>query len=435
MRGAINLGVWVLGYAFCLGAWAQNSSLVDKVEATVQSVEEDVIAWRRDIHEHPELSNREFRTSKLVADHLRSLDMEVRTGIAHTGVVGILKGGKPGPVVALRADMDGLPVVEQTGLPFASKEKAVYNDQDVGVMHACGHDAHVAILMGTAKLLAGMREELPGTVVFIFQPAEEGTPEGEEGGAELMIAEGVLKSPAPEVIFGLHVTQGFAVGQAAFRTSGAMASSDFLRIVVKGRQTHAAQPWAGVDPIVVGAQIVTGLQTVVSRRVDITQAPAIVSIGTFKGGVRNNIIPDEVEMTGTIRAFVPEVREQIHALIKTTAENIAESQGAVAEVTIDHGYPVTFNDPDLGGLMRPSLQRVFGDTGVLPAPMVTGAEDFSYFQEKIPGLFFFLGVRPADKPFSMSIPNHSPMFDTDEAALIKGVRAMATLTVDYMSKL
>ena len=410
-------------------------SLAERVEATAQSVEADVIAWRRDIHEHPELSNREFRTAKLVAKHLKSLGMDVRTEVAHTGVVGVLKGGKPGPTVALRADMDALPVVEETGLSFASKERSTYNGQEVGVMHACGHDTHVAILMGTAKLLTEMKDDLPGTVVFIFQPAEEGTPDGEEGGAEMMVAEGVLKDPAPEVIFGLHVTQGYPVGQVAFRTHGAMASSDRLDIKVIGRQTHAAQPWAGVDPIVVGAQIVTGLQTVVSRRIDITMAPAIVTIGTFHGGVRNNIIPDEVEMTGTIRAFIPEVREQIHALVKKTAEDIAASHGATAEVTINLGYPVTFNDPGLGDTMKPTLQRVFGDSNVMPAPMITGAEDFSYYQQEIPGLFFFLGVRPPEKPFSMAIPNHSPFFDSDEDALLYGVKAMASLTIDYMTKL
>lgn len=408
-------------------------SLRDRIDVAANEVETKVIAWRRDIHQHPELSNRETRTAKLIADHLESLGLEVKTGIAHTGVVGVLRGGKRGPVVALRADMDALPVTEEVDVPFASKVRTTYNGQEVGVMHACGHDAHVAILMGAAEVLAGMREELPGTVKFIFQPAEEGAPEGEEGGAELMIKEGVLSDPAPSAIFGLHVSPMAEVGSIAYRTMGAMASSDELRIVIKGRQTHGAMPWLGVDPITVAAQVVLGLQTIVSRQVDATLAPSVVTIGAIHGGVRNNIIPDEVEMIGTIRTLDPKLRKEINDRVRRTAENIAEAAGATAEVTINLGYPVTYNDPGLAQKMVPTLQRIAGSNRVLPSPAVTGAEDFSYFQERIPGLFFFLGIRSPGTPITQAAPNHSPRFYVDESGLELGVRAMAHLALDYLT--
>ncbi|MFP6614838.1 MAG: amidohydrolase, partial [Candidatus Hydrogenedentota bacterium] len=371
-------------------------------------------------------------TSKLVAEHLSSLGIEVQTGVAHTGVVGILKGGKPGPVVALRADMDGLPVVEVVDLPYASKVKSKYNGQEVGVMHACGHDNHVAILMGTAEVLAGMKDDLQGTVKFIFQPAEEGAPTGEEGGADMMVREGALKNPDVDAIFGLHITQGWAVGEVAFRSMGMMASAQKFEISVTGSQTHAAQPWKGVDPIVVGSQIVLGLQTIASRQIDTTLAPAIISIGTFHAGVRNNIIPDDVHMMGTIRTFDPGMKKQIHERIERTATNIAQSAGATAEVTIYEGVPVTFNDPTLTNQMTPTLERVYGKDYIQEAPRVTGAEDFSFFQEEVPGFFFFIGGRPRDVPREESIVNHSPKFYVDEAALLPGVRAMTSLAVDYL---
>ncbi|MFP6597774.1 MAG: amidohydrolase [Candidatus Hydrogenedentota bacterium] len=418
--------------AFTGHAAAQAGKHDERIKNDAKSIEEKVIAWRRDIHEHPELSNREFRTSKLVAEHLRSLRIEVQTGVAHTGVVGILKGGKPGPVVALRADMDGLPVVEVVDLPYASKVKSTYNDQEVGVMHACGHDNHVAILMGTAEVLAGMKDDLQGTVKFIFQPAEEGAPTGEEGGADMMVREGALKNPDVDAIFGLHITQGWAVGEVAFRSMGMMASAQKFEISVAGSQTHAAQPWKGVDPIVVGSQIVLGLQTIASRQIDTTLAPAIISIGTFHAGVRNNIIPDDVHMMGTIRTFDPGMKKQIHERIKRTATNIAQSAGATAEVTIYEGVPVTFNDPTLTNQMTPTLERVYGKDYIQEAPRVTGAEDFSFFQEEVPGFFFFIGRRPRDVPREESIVNHSPKFYVDEAALLPGVRAMTSLAVDYL---
>jgi len=411
---------------------AQSSRLDAEIDRRAALVEGKVVAWRRDIHEHPELSNHEVRTAQIVAEHLRALGLEVRTGVAHNGVVGVLRGGKPGRVVALRADMDALPVTEEVNVPFASKVRATYNGQDVGVMHACGHDAHVAILMGVAELLAGMRRDLPGTVKFIFQPAEEGVPAGESGGAEMMIAEGVLDDPKPTAIFGLHVFP-YPAGEIRYRAGGAMASADGLRIVVRGRQTHGAQPWSGIDPIVVASQIVLGLQTITSRQVDITASPAIVTIGAVHGGVRNNIIPDSVVMTGTIRAFDAAMRRDIWMRVRRTAEGVAQSAGAVAAVTIDSGPPVTYNDPTLTAQMTPTLRRVAGADKVGSAEAKTTAEDFSRYQERIPGLFFFLGITPPGVDPRSAAPNHSPRFFVDEAALPVGVRALAHLAVDYLT--
>ncbi len=404
-------------------------ALHEALDAHAAAVESDVIDWRRDIHANPELSNREFRTAALVADHLRALGMEVRTEVAHTGVVGFLEGGKPGPVVALRADMDALPVTEMVDLPFASKVRTTYNGMEVGVMHACGHDNHVAILMGVASVLTSMKEDLPGSVKFIFQPAEEGAPEGEEGGADLMLREGAFENPRPEVIFGLHVWPN-RVGEISYLPGPFMASSDAMRIKVTGRQTHGAVPWGGVDPIVVASQIVLGLQTIASRQLDVTATPSIITIGTFHGGVRSNIIPDEVELSGTIRTFLPEVRRDIERRIRHTVEHIATSAGATAEVQIDYGYPVTVNDPELTMRMVPSLERV--SDSVQQTAKITGAEDFSYFANEVPGLFIFLGVAPPDADLATVPRNHSPYFFADEAALLTGVRALASLAVDYM---
>ena len=404
-------------------------ALHEALDAHAAAIESDVIEWRRDIHANPELSNREFRTAALVADHLRSLGMEVRTEVAHTGVVGFLQGGKPGPIVALRADMDALPVTEMVDLPFASKVRTTYNGMEVGVMHACGHDNHVAILMGVASVLTTMKEDLPGSVKFIFQPAEEGAPAGEEGGADLMLREGAFENPRPEVIFGLHVWPN-RVGEISYLPGPFMASSDAMRIKVTGRQTHGAVPWGGVDPIVVASQIVLGLQTIASRQLDVTATPSIITIGTFHGGVRSNIIPDEVELSGTIRTFLPEVRRDIERRIRHTVEHIATSAGATAEVEIDYGYPVTVNDPELTMQMIPSLERV--SDSVKQTAKITGAEDFSYFANEVPGLFIFLGVAPPDADLATVPRNHSPYFFADEAALLTGVRALASLAVDYM---
>ncbi|MDE2825734.1 MAG: amidohydrolase [Bacteroidota bacterium] len=405
------------------------NALHEALDTHAAAIKPDVIEWRRDIHANPELSNREFRTAALVADHLRALGMEVRTEVAHTGVVGFLEGGKPGPIVALRADMDALPVTEMVDLPFASKVRTTYNGMEVGVMHACGHDNHVAILMGVASVLTTMKEDLPGSVKFIFQPAEEGAPAGEEGGADLMLREGAFETPRPEVIFGLHVWPN-RVGEISYLPGPFMASSDAMRIKVTGRQTHGAVPWGGVDPIVVASQIVLGLQTIASRQLDVTATPSIITIGTFHGGVRSNIIPDEVELSGTIRTFLPEVRRDIERRIRHTVEHIATSAGATAEVEIDYGYPVTVNDPELTMQMLPTLERV--SDSVKQTAKITGAEDFSYFANEVPGLFIFLGVAPPDADLATVPRNHSPYFFADEAALLTGVRALASLAVDYM---
>jgi amidohydrolase len=402
-----------------------------KIDQLSAEVESKCISWRRDIHQNPELGNREFRTSKLVAEHLKSLGLEVKTGIAHTGVVGILRGKKDTPVVALRADMDALPVTEAVDVPFASKVKAQYECREVGVMHACGHDAHTAVLMAVAEVLSKIKDQLPGTVKFIFQPAEEGAPKGEEGGAYLMVKEGVLASPKVDAIFGLHVNSVPApVGMIFYRSGELMASGDRLAIVIKGSQTHGAMPWAGVDPVVVASQIVMGLQTIVSRQTNLTATPAVVTIGNIHGGNRFNIIPEKVEMEGTIRVFDSKIQNDIHDRIRKTARSIAESSGAIAEVTIEKLYPVTFNDPNLTQQMVPTLERVAGKGKVLIGRQATASEDFAFFQEKVPGLFFFLNVKPeGGKP----IPNHSPNFYVDENALIVGIRAMSNLAIDFLA--
>lgn len=408
--------------------------LAAQIDLRAAQVESKVIAWRQDIHQHPELGNREFRTAELVAAHLKSLGLEVQTGVAHTGVVGLLRGGQPGPVVALRADMDALPVTEAVDLPFASKVKSTFEGKEVGVMHACGHDAHTAILMGVAEVLAGLKAQLPGTVKFIFQPAEEGPPQGEEGGAALMVKEGVLENPSPVVIFGLHVQSSIEVGKIGYRPGPAMASIDALRIVVRGRQTHGARPWQGVDPIVAAAQIVLGLQTIESRQVDVTLEPSVLTIGAIHGGMRFNIIPDSVEMVGTIRTFDEAMRDDIHQRLTRTTELIAQSSQASAQVRIDKLGPVTINDEKLTAAVLPSLKKVAGDENVLLRPKTTGAEDFAYYQQKIPGLFFFLGITPKGVDVNTAPPGHSPLFHIDESGLILGVRALAQLTVDYMQE-
>jgi amidohydrolase len=409
-----------------------SSPLHTRIDAAAQALEAKVVAWRRDIHQFPELSNQEKRTSALVAKHLQSLGIDVQTGIAIHGVVGILKGGKPGPVIALRADMDALPVVEDNDLPFRSQVKTQFNNMEVGVMHACGHDTHVAMLMGVAEILAGMKNDLQGTVKFIFQPAEEGTPEGEEGGAELMIKQGVLTNPRPEVIFGVHVWAGLEAGKISYRSGPLMAAVDELKIAVRGRQTHGARPWGGVDPIVVSSQIIQGLQTIISRQSDITKEPAVITIGSIHGGVRGNIIPDRVDLWGTIRTFDSAMQSGIHARIKTTAEMIAKSAGATAEVKIRRQYPVTNNDPDLTEFSVSTLQTLVGKTNVNTGQKTTGAEDFSFYQRVIPGFFFFLGA--SSKGDNNAASNHSPFFYVDESTLPTGVRSMASLAVEYMAR-
>jgi amidohydrolase len=414
-----------------LAAAPATDTLRSRIAAAAARVEPGVIACRRDLHEHPELGNREVRTAKIVADRLRALGIEVQEKVAHTGVVGLLRGGKPGKVVGLRADMDALPVTEQVDVPFASKVRTTYNGQEVGVMHACGHDAHVAILLGVAEVLSGMRAELPGTVKFLFQPAEEGAPEGEEGGAKLMVEEGALDKPKVDAVFGLHVTSRYPVGELAYKPEGMMAAVDSFKIVVHGKQTHGAYPWLGVDPIVVASQIVLGLQTIPSRQLDSTKAPSIVTVGAIHGGVRNNIIPDQVEMIGTIRSLDAAMRDELHTRIRRTAESIATSGGATADVTITPGYPITYNDPKLMERSLASL-RASGANDVRLVNATLGAEDFSFFQEKVPGVFFWLGTRPANQTPEQAASNHSPLFYIDESGLGLGVRALANVAVDYL---
>ena len=402
---------------------------IDKLSAAVEA---DLLTWRRHLHQNPELSNREVETAKFVVDKLKSFGLEPQTGIARHGVVALLKGGRPGPVVALRADMDALPVREEVDLPFASKATAEYEGNKVGVMHACGHDAHVAILLATAKVLTQMKDRLPGTVKFIFQPAEEGAPLDERpAGGELMVKEGVMENPKVDAVFGLHVFANVPSGFITYRSGPFMAAADQFDIIVKGKQTHGSAPWRGVDPIVVGSQIVTALQTIVSRNVDITHLPAIVSVGQFISGVRNNIIPDSARLVGTIRTFDDNVQNDIHARVKRIAEGIASGAGATVDVKIYRGYPVTANDPKLTAKMLPTLERV-APGKVKQSELITGAEDFTYFQRQAPGLFVFLGITPPEQ-VGKAPANHSPLFFADEKALPTGVRALANLAVDYLS--
>jgi amidohydrolase len=404
------------------------------VDAAVHATMPRVIEWRRDFHQHPELSNREARTAGVVADYLKSLGIEVHTGVAHTGVVGILHGGRPGPVIALRADMDALPVTEQLDLPFKSTVTTEYRGEKVGVMHACGHDGHTAMMMGVAQVLAGMRKTLPGTVVFLFQPAEEGAPEGEEGGAPLMLKEGVFRDYKPEAVFGMHLWAGLNAGQIGYRFGSLMAASDTFRIVVKGRQTHGSRPWGGVDPIVASAQVLEGIQTIVSRQTDITRWPVVLTIGAIKGGIRFNIIPDSVEMLGTLRTFDPGVREQTIDRLRRTVENIPAASGATGVLEVLPGSnPVTVNDPDLMRRVLPSLQRAAGAANVQEFPFVTGSEDFAQFAQAVPGVFFFVGSTPPGQVAATAPSNHSPLYFVDESALEVGVRAMTDVAVDYLN--
>jgi amidohydrolase len=404
----------------------------DDIDALARSVESKVVAWRRDIHQHPELGNRELRTAGLVASHLRSLGLDVTTGVAHTGVVALVRGRTPSPVVALRADMDALPVKELADVPFASRVRAEYNGREVDVMHACGHDAHTAILMGVAEVLAARRGDLPGTIKLIFQPAEDSRPDGEDGGAAAMIRAGVLDDPKVDAIFGLHVGP-LPHGTIGYRPQGAMAGVSVFSITVEGRQTHGAMPWAGVDPIPLAAQVILGLQTIVSRQLDLTAAPAILTIGTLAAGTQNNIIPARVDMTGTLRTFTPAGREDAAMRVRRTAEAIARGAGGSATVSFsDDATPAVFNDPALTARMVPVLERVAGPERASVIPPLTVGEDFAFYQEKVPGLFFFLGTNAPGADPSKAAPNHSPHFTVDDSALLVGVRALASLAVSYL---
>jgi len=417
-------------------AFAQTTALKTQAAKKADALQAKIVSWRRDFHEHPELGNHETRTAGIIAAHLKSLGIDVKTGVAKTGVVGILKGGKPGPVVALRADMDGLPVTERVNIPFASKVKTTFNNQEVGAMHACGHDTHMAILMGVAEVLSAMKNDLHGTVKFIFQPAEEGPPFGEEGGAELMVKEGVLQNPKVDVVFGLHINAQTEVGKITYRPGGTMAAVNDMQIIVKGRQSHGAYPWASVDPVVISAQIINSLQTIVSRNLNVTENAGVVTIGAINGGNRSNIIPEKVEMMGTLRALSREDEKMLIDRVKTIATKTAEAAGGTAEVKIPFSvrYPVTYNDPALTAKMLPTLQATAGTNNVLLKPAVTGAEDFSFYQEKVPGLFIFLGGMPKGADPQKTAAHHTPDFYIDESGFGLGVKALCDLTLDYMTK-
>ena len=420
---------------FSISGYSQNDSERKKIAAAADKIEGQVIAWRRDIHEHPELGNNEIRTSGLIAKYLQSLGIEVKTGIAKTGVVGILKGGKSGPVVALRADMDALPITERTQVPFASKVKTMYNGKEVGVMHACGHDSHVAMLLGVAEVLSSIKNDLKGTVKFIFQPAEEGAPAGEEGGAELMVKEGVMENPHVDVVFGQHINSQLEVGKIAYRPGGTLAGVNDMKIIIKGKPSHGAYPWFSVDPIVVSAEIINNLQTVVSRNLNVTENAGVVTIGAINGGNRGNVIPDQVEMLGTIRSLSRDDEKMMIERVRQIITKTAEANGATAEIYLPYTshYPVTFNDVALTEKMLPSLRKSAGDSNVVLKPATTGAEDFSFYQEKAPGLFIFLGGMPKGEDPKDAPAHHTPNFYIDESGFKLGVEAMANLTVDYMN--
>jgi len=429
---------YLLAIGFCisflLNGFAQSKPHTlarKKANALSNSIEKKVINWRHELHQYPELSNREFKTSEKIANHLKSLGLEIQTGVAHTGVVGILRGGKPGPVVALRADMDALPVVERTPVSFKSTEKSTYNGLEVGVMHACGHDTHMAILMGAAEVLSSMKEDLKGTVKFIFQPAEEGAPIGEEGGAEMMVKEGVLKNPDVEAIFGLHISAKLEVGKITYKPGGIMAAANSFSITLTGKQTHGASPWDGLDPIVTAAQIINNAQTIVSRSLPLTTEASVVTFGSIHGGVRSNIIPEEVKLEGTMRALDYDMQKTMFERLEAIVTKTAEMNGVKVDFKIHHGYPITFNDPDLTARMAPTLMRVAGNENAFITKAVTGAEDFAYFQQEIPGLYFRLGGMAKGMNPKDVASHHTPDFVVEDSGLLLGVKAMCQLVIDF----
>lgn len=421
--------------ALALAAWPCAAATLDSSTAALcAAVEPKVVEWRRHFHQYPELSNREVETAKTIAAHLEGLGLPVQTGVAHTGVVAVIEGTKPGPVVLLRADIDGLPVTERNGLPYASRAVGEYNGQQVGVMHACGHDTHIAVMMGVAEVLTAMRDSLPGTVKLVFQPAEEGAPAGEEGGAELMVKEGVLTDPDVDAAFALHVDAFLEAGHLGYRPGGMWASADDFAITVTGRPSHGAYPWAGIDPVVTAAQIVTALQTIVSRNLMLTESVGVVTIGMIHGGVRSNIVPEQVELVGTLRALDPAVRLEMHQRVRDVATHVAASMGATATVQIplSTSYPVTYNDPELTAQMVPALEAAAGADRVHLIPAETGAEDFSFFARQVPGFYFTLGGRDPAQALEDTADHHTPGFLIDDSGLGVGVRAMVALTLEYL---
>ncbi|WP_217603799.1 amidohydrolase [Chitinophaga sp. GbtcB8] len=404
---------------------------VKELDQRVAGVKDSVVSWRRQLHQHPELSNREYQTAAFVAAHLKKLGLDVQTGVGKTGVVAILKGGKPGPVVALRADMDALPVYERADLPFKSTDSAEYLGQLVPLMHACGHDSHIAILLGTAEVLSSLKKDIPGTVKFIFQPAEEGPPGTEEGGAPLMIKEGVMDNPKVDAIFGLHINSQTPIGKVKYKSGAEMASSDWFVVKVKGKQSHGSQPWSGIDPVVVAAQIIQGFQTIVSRQAELTKAPVVITVGKIHSGVRSNIIPEELVMEGTIRTLDSKMQQMVHEKMKLMATHIAAASGATAEVSIDTKTKVTYNDPSLVKLMAPSIEAAAGKENVYETDWTTGAEDFSFFGDKAPAFFFFLGGMPAGQDPAKAAAHHTPDFYIDDSKLDVGVKVFCQLVFDY----
>ncbi|HKO79410.1 MAG TPA: amidohydrolase [Chitinophagaceae bacterium] len=410
-----------------------NAQVKQKITIAIDKIEPQCIAWRRQLHQYPELAYSEFKTAKLVAGHLKKLGLEVKEGVGKTGVVGLLKGGKPGPCIALRADMDALPITERVNIPFASKEKTLYNGTEVGIMHACGHDAHVAMLMSVAEVLSGIKAEIKGSVKFIFQPAEEGAPEGEEGGAELMIKEGVMESPKVDVIVGLHIQSGIEEGKIEYKPGAFMASADFFSVKVKGKGSHGSQPWLGIDPIAVSAQIIQGLQNIVSRESELTKAPVVITVGKIQAGVRYNIIPEECIMIGTIRTLDSAMQKDVQKKLIHTITKIGEAAGAETEVTIDTKTLVTYNDPALVKKMLPSLQTALGENNVKEREWVTGAEDFSYYGIKAPAFFFYLGGMPKGADIKKAPPHHTADFYVEDSAMKTGVKAFCQLVTDYLN--
>lgn len=411
---------------------AQPAKLLSKSESLAKEVEPKVIEWRHHIHQYPELSNREFKTAEKIAAHLKSLGLEVQTGVAKTGVVAVLKGDKPGPVVGLRADMDALPVTERVDLPWASKEVSTFNGQSTGVMHACGHDTHVAMLMGVAEVLSKMKSDLRGTVKFIFQPAEEGPPLDEEGGAPLMIKEGVMKNPDIEVMFGLHINAQTNVGQITYKSGGTMAAADTWSVKIKGKQSHGSTPWTSVDPIVTSSLIINGIQTIVSRQLELTKEPAVISVGMIRGGIRQNIIPEEVELLGTMRTLDVEMQDIMHERFRRTVTSIAESQGATVDITITKVAPVVYNDPDLTARAVKWLENAAGASNVGVRKAMTGAEDYAFYAQQVPSLFFFVGGTPAGENALEAAPHHTPDFYVDDSAMLTGMKALLNCTLGYM---
>ncbi|HKL50024.1 MAG TPA: amidohydrolase [Wenzhouxiangellaceae bacterium] len=430
-RSCLLMACFSLGFSAASFAQVEDTDWHSYIETQTEDLHPKVVTWRRHFHANPELSNREFETAEYIAEFLRGLGMEVQTGVAHTGVIGLLEGGRPGPVVGLRADMDGLPVPSRVGLPFSPDVVSEYLGEEVPVSHACGHDTHMAMLMGVAEMFAARRDELPGTIKFIFQPAEEGAPPGEEGGGELMVKQGVLNNPDVDVIFGQHIWSLAPAGQIGFKAGGILAAADQFNITVNGKQTHGSSPWTGVDPIAVASQIVIGLNMIISRQTELTKEAAVISVGRLRAGVRSNIIPETAELIGTIRTLDTAMQDKIHADIKRTAEHIAASQGATVDVDIQRGYPVTFNDPALTEQMAPTLERVGGDQAVR-IDAITGAEDFSFFQKEIPGLFIMVGGMPPEMDPAEAAPHHTPDFYIEESSMKTGVRALANLAIDYM---